>query len=149
MKALKTLDYPPVWLAGFAALAWALGALPLRLFEPSGDTVGAVLVGGGIVLMIAAAAQMVLARTTIIPHRKPGALVTGGLFRLSRNPIYLADALVLAGVIVLRDAPLAVPLLPLFMAVIQKRFIHPEEARLAAAFGPDFAAYAGRTRRWL
>lgn len=149
MKALKTLDYPPVWLAGFAALAWALGALPLRLFGPSGDTVGAVLVGGGIVLMIAAAAQMVLARTTIIPHRQPGALVTGGLFRLSRNPIYLADALVLAGVIVLRDAPLAVPLLPLFMAVIQKRFIHPEEARLAVAFGPDFATYAGRTRRWL
>lgn len=149
MKALKTLDYPPVWLAGFAALAWALGALPLRLFGPSGDRVGAVLIGAGALLMVAAAAQMLLARTTIIPHRQPGALVTGGLFRFSRNPIYLGDAMVLAGVIVLRDAPLAVPLLPLFMAVIQRRFIHPEEARLQAAFGPDFAGYAARTRRWL
>jgi protein-S-isoprenylcysteine O-methyltransferase Ste14 len=149
MKALERLDYPPIWLAGFAALAWALGAVPLRLFGPSGDRVGAVLIAAGVVLMIAAAAQMLLARTTIIPHREPGALVSGGLFRFSRNPIYLADAMVLAGVIVLRDAPLAVPLLPLFMAVIQKRFIHPEEARLAAAFGPAFAAYASRTRRWL
>lgn len=149
MKSLKTLDYPPVWLAGFAALAWALGAVPLRLFGPSGDRVGAVLIGAGALLMVAAAAQMLLARTTIVPHRKPGALVTGGLFRFSRNPIYLGDAMVLAGVIVLRDAPLAVPLLPLFMAVIQRRFIHPEEARLQAAFGPDFAGYAARTRRWL
>ncbi|GGH46503.1 isoprenylcysteine carboxylmethyltransferase family protein [Frigidibacter albus] len=149
MNALKALDYPPIWLAGFAVLAWALGAVPLRLFGPSGGTVGAGLIGAGLLLMLAAAAQMLLARTTIIPHREPGALVTGGVFRLSRNPIYLADALVLAGVIVLRDAPLAVPLLPLFMAVIQKRFIFGEEARLRAAFGPDFADYAARTRRWL
>lgn len=149
MKALARLDYPPIWLAGFAALAWALGAVPLRLFGTAGDTVGMALIGAGVVLTIAAVAQMLLARTTIIPHRNPGALVAGGLFRFSRNPIYLADALLLAGIIVLRDAPLAVPLLPLFIAVIQKRFIYGEEARLQAAFGPDFDAYAARTRRWL
>ena len=149
MKALEALDYPPVWLAGFAALAWALGAVPLRLFGAAGGMVGRGLIAAGALLMLAAAAQMVLARTTLIPRRTPGALVSRGLFRLSRNPIYLADALVLAGVIVLRDAALAVPLLPLFMAVIQKRFIFGEEARLRAAFGPAFAAYTARTRRWL
>lgn len=149
MNLLAKLDFPPIWLAGFAALAWGLGAVPLRMFGPGGGTVGWALIGAGAALMAVAAAQMVLARTTVIPRRDPGALVTGGVFRFSRNPIYLADALVLAGVIVLRDAPLAVPLLPIFMAVIQKRFIYGEETRIAAAFGPAFAAYAARTRRWL
>lgn len=149
MKALAPLDYPPVWLAAFIALTWGLGAVPWQLFGSGGGRVGAVLIGAGALLMLGAVAQMTLARTTVIPRRDPSQLVTGGLFRISRNPIYLADALVLAGVILWRDAPLAVPLLPLFMAVIQIRFIHAEEARLASAFGPAFASYAARTRRWL
>lgn len=149
MKALAVLDYPPVWLAAFAALAWVAGDVPLRLFGPAAFTVGAVLIGAGALLMLAAAVQMVRARTTVIPRRDPSALVTGGVFRFSRNPIYLADAMVLAGVIVLRDAPLAVPLLLLFMALIQKRFIYAEEARLISAFGPTYDAYALRTPRWL
>jgi protein-S-isoprenylcysteine O-methyltransferase Ste14 len=99
--------------------------------------------------MLAAVAQMALRRTTVIPRRDPSALVTGGVYAISRNPIYLADALILAGVVLWADVPLAAPLVPAFMALIQRRFIRGEEARIAAAFGADFAAYAVRTPRWL
>jgi hypothetical protein len=58
----------------------------------------------------ARAAQMTLARTTVIPRRNPSALVTGGLFAWSRNPIYLADAIILTGAILWLDAVLALPL---------------------------------------
>ncbi|WP_343082195.1 isoprenylcysteine carboxylmethyltransferase family protein [Ostreiculturibacter nitratireducens] len=143
-------DWPPVWLAGFGILAWVLTkAMPWPLFGLAGDVVGYALVALGIILMAAAAWQMFRARTTVIPHRDPKALVTGGVFRLSRNPIYLGDALVLAGLALIWDAALAVPLVPIFIFTIQHRFILGEEARLRAAFGAGFDAYAAQTRRWI
>ncbi|MBW6507429.1 MAG: DUF1295 domain-containing protein, partial [Rhodobacteraceae bacterium] len=120
---------------------------PLAL--PYGGWVGGGLVLAGLVLMAAAAAQMVALRTTFIPRRDPQALVTGGVFALSRNPIYLADALVLTGLIIWWQAFWALPLVPAFMAFIARRFIRGEEARIAARFGADWQAYAARTRRWL
>jgi protein-S-isoprenylcysteine O-methyltransferase Ste14 len=76
-------------------------------------------------------------------------LITGGLYRYSRNPIYLGDALILAGLILRWDAVLAVPVLPLFVFLIQRRFILPEEARLAAAFPSAFESFRASTRRWI
>lgn len=143
-----TLDYPPVWLAGFAALAWAIGRL-MPMPVPSGRACGWLLLVAGVVLLLAACVQMLSRRTTLDPHGAPSALVTGGLYRLSRNPIYLADALILAGLALLWKAPLALLLVPVFAAVITRRFIRPEEARLMARFPDAFPAYAARTRRWL
>ena len=109
---------------------------------------GKVLVLGGGALMLAAVAQMALARTTVIPRRDPSALVTTGIFGWSRNPIYLGDAILLTGAILWLDAVLALPLVAIFMALIQKRFIRDEETRLTLAFGAAFDLWAGRTRRW-
>jgi protein-S-isoprenylcysteine O-methyltransferase Ste14 len=92
---------------------------------------------------------MAAARTTVIPRRAPAALVTGGVFALSRNPIYLGDALVLAGAILWWDAPLALPLIPAFVAIITRRFILGEEAALARAFGPAWQAWSARVPRWI
>lgn len=144
-----TANYPPVWLAGFAALGWAAGRLwPVALSGQAG--LGWLLVAAGAALMAAAALQMVARRTTLDPHGAPSGLVTGGVFRLSRNPIYLADATILAGLCLIWRAPhAAVLLVPLFALTITRRFIRAEEARLAATFPKDFPAFAGRTRRWL
>ena len=90
-----------------------------------------------------------MARTTVIPRRNPAALVTGGVFRLTRNPIYLGDAALLTGAILWWDAPAALPLVPAFVWLITRRFIRDEEARLRAAFGADFDRWAARVRRWL
>lgn len=145
---LRELDIPPLWLVIFAALGWALGALaPLPL--PLGREIGWSLAGLGVALMLTAAAQMVLMRTSFIPRRDPEALVTSGVFALSRNPIYLGDTLLLAGLMLLWEAPLGLPLVPAFMAFITRRYILAEEARIAARFGPAYGAYCARTRRWL
>ena len=143
-----TLDYPPVWLAGFAALAWGIGRLAPMPF-PGARVLGWLLLASGVLLLLGAAAQMLARRTTLDPHGAPSALVTGGLYRLSRNPIYLADALMLAGLALVWRAPQALALVPLFAAVITRRFIRPEEARLMALFPDAFPAFAARTRRWL
>ncbi|MFN6924242.1 MAG: methyltransferase family protein [Tabrizicola sp.] len=145
---LAFLDLPPVWLAAHVLAAWGLSLISPRLFGSLGDWLGTLLVGLGLLVMLGAAAQMALARTTVIPRRDPSSLVTTGLFAWSRNPIYLADALILTGAILWLDAILALPLLAGFVWLIQTRFIRDEEARLTAAFGPEFDLWAARTRRW-
>ena len=148
LTAREAIDLPPVWLAGFAAAAWAIGQwLPTPI--AGARAVGVVLILAGGALMAAAAVQMWAMRTTVIPRRDPEAMVTGGVFRLSRNPIYLADALVLCGLILWWSALMALPLIPVFVMLITRRFILGEEARLRARFGTQFDQFAARTRRWL
>lgn len=144
-----TLDYPPVWLAGSCAVAWGLGRL-----VPHGPGwqgfPGWILILSGLSVMIAAAGTMWRKRTTLDPHGQPAALVTTGVFALSRNPIYLGDALILAGLCLIFAAPVAALILvPVFMIVISRRFIAAEEARLATAFPDMFAQYRAHTRRWI
>ncbi len=144
----KEIDFPPVWLAGFAVVGGVIGRI-VPLSTPVNDTLGAVLVGLGLILMVVAAAQMVFARTSFIPRRDPVAFVHGGVFRLSRNPIYLADAILLAGLYIAWDALIALSLVFVFMELIKRRFILDEEARLSERFGEEYAEYSARTRRWL
>jgi protein-S-isoprenylcysteine O-methyltransferase Ste14 len=148
-RLLRLIDLPPVWLLAALGLVWGLGQVGLTLFGPGGRLVGGLAIGLGLALMAAAVIQMTARRTTFIPRRDPQALVTGGVFALSRNPIYLGDALVLAGVILWWDVPLAVPVLLGFMLLIQHRFIMDEEQRLKNAFGPAFGAWKLRSGRWI
>ena len=144
----KEIDFPPVWLAGFAALGGFVGRfLPVDLAFNS--IFGAALILVGVAVMVVAAGQMIVARTTVIPHRDPKALVMNGIFSLSRNPIYVGDTLVLTGLYLHWDAILALPLVLLFMIVITRRFIRPEEERLERVFGEVFQDYRARTRRWI
>lgn len=147
---MKWIDIPPVWLVAFIAVAYSLrGALGLTLDFARLDLLGGMLIGGGILLMVLAVLAMAQARTTVVPHMMPDALVSGGIFGISRNPIYLGDAMVLAGLILYWGAALALPLIPVFVWVIEKRFIIAEEGRLSSAFGAEFEAYCSRTRRWI
>ncbi len=150
MRSLaRDIDIPPSWLALHIGAAWVLSWVSPPVFGGVGRGLGLALAGIGLVLMVAAVAQMALARTTVIPRRNPSSLVTGGVFAWSRNPIYLGDALILLGAILWLDAILALPLLASFVWLIQSRFIRDEEARLTLAFGPEFDLWAARTRRWI
>ena len=109
----------------------------------------------GIAVMIAGAALLAWAQHAMgaswrigIPAEATG-LVLRGPFRLSRNPIYLADVAFLLAAILWMDALFALPLVPAFMILIRRRFIEGEEARLRAAFGAAFDGWAARVRRWL
>ena len=143
------IDIPPVWLVLHVGAAWVLSLISPPIFGTLGCILGPGLVVLGALVMGAAVLQMARARTTVIPRRDPTALVTGGVFGLSRNPIYLADAVILTGAILWLDAVLALPLVFSFVWLIQTRFIRDEEARLTEAFGPEFALWAAQTRRWL
>ncbi|WP_375258864.1 methyltransferase family protein [Citreimonas sp.] len=149
---MKWLDLPPVWLAAFLVLAWlqaTYGAGGLGFGAVWADLAGGLLVGGGVLLIVLAAVEMRRARTTIIPHLDADRLVTTGIFARSRNPIYLGDSMILLGLILCWDAVLALPLVPVFMWIIQRRFILPEEDRLMRKFRAQFTRYAQETRRWL
>jgi protein-S-isoprenylcysteine O-methyltransferase Ste14 len=146
---LRELDIPPSWLLLHIGAVWLLSLVSPEVFGAAGDGFGKALVIAGALIMAAAAVQMTRSRTTVIPRRNPSALVTTGLFSLSRNPIYLADVIILLGAILWLDAILALPLLISFPWLIQTRFIRDEEARLTAAFGPEFDLWAARTRRWI
>jgi protein-S-isoprenylcysteine O-methyltransferase Ste14 len=91
------------------------------------------------------------ARTTINPM-KPGAssaMVSGGVYRITRNPMYVGLVLLLCGWSVYLGSPWAW-LAPLAFAAYVTRFqIVPEERVLARLFGAEYAAYRARVRRWL
>lgn len=147
-KLGNLIDLPPVWLVAHIAAAWVLSLVSPAVFGRFGDLVGITLIGIGVLVTLGAAAQMTLARTTVVPRRTPSSLVTSGIFSWSRNPIYLSDLIILLGTILWLDAVLALPLLAGFAWVIETRFIRDEEARLTLAFGPEFDLWAARTRRW-
>ncbi len=100
-------------------------------------------------LTLAALVEFARARTTVIPHRAPVALISSGIFRWTRNPIYLADLLVLLGLSLIWGRLAGLLLLPAFWAVLELRFILPEEARLYEAFPDEFKAYSKTVRRWI
>ncbi len=149
-KLFGAIDLPPIWLFGHLVVAWGIGRIyPVVLAAGAGRWIGGALVLAGLGLLTAAIRRMAARKTTVIPRRAPAALVTDGAFGFSRNPIYLADALILTGAIFWWDALLALPLVAVFVGVIQTRFIRDEEAVLTAAFGPEFDLWAQRVRRWV
>jgi protein-S-isoprenylcysteine O-methyltransferase Ste14 len=150
MSLREMIDLPPLWLALMAGLAWLQSrVLPVGGFGAWGGPLGWAFILAGGALMLAAFVEFRRHRTTVVPHQEARVLITTGVYRLSRNPIYLADALILSGLSLWWNALAGILLVPLFMAVISARFIRPEEARLRVRFGPAFEAWATRTRRWL
>ncbi|MEP2784033.1 MAG: isoprenylcysteine carboxylmethyltransferase family protein [Pseudoruegeria sp.] len=148
---MKRIDIPPVWLAAFLYVAWSLSnAFPALSFGGGwAEFLAGILIGSGIVLLLLAIVEFRKHKTTFIPHETATALIQSGIFKRSRNPIYLGDMLILAGGILWWDAVVALPLVPIFLWVIEKRFVIPEENKLRRQFRVQFAAYCAKTRRWI
>ncbi|WP_120500719.1 isoprenylcysteine carboxylmethyltransferase family protein [Roseovarius sp. EL26] len=148
----RIIDVPPLWLVFFLALAW--GQVTYLSFGLSfggawSRFAGGLCVGGGLVLIAMAILEFRRHRTTVIPHREAERLIQSGIFKRSRNPIYLGDCLILLGCILKWDAVLALPLVPIFLWVLEVRFVVPEENRLRRQFRAEFAQYCLKTRRWI
>ncbi len=90
-------------------------------------------------------------RTTINPLRpeRTSALVTGGIYRITRNPMYVGMALLLLAWAVYLSALLPLIGVPVFMLYITCFQIRPEERVLRGIFGEEFLRYEARARRWL
>jgi protein-S-isoprenylcysteine O-methyltransferase Ste14 len=76
-------------------------------------------------------------------------LTTEGPFRYSRNPSYLALAMIYAGIASIRNSLWAMLMLPLVVMVMQREVIGREERYLERAFGDEYLAYKGKVRRWV
>ncbi|MBE1284894.1 MAG: isoprenylcysteine carboxylmethyltransferase family protein [Rhodobacteraceae bacterium] len=149
---MRWIDIPPVWLVAAIVLAWMQAShlsLGLSFGGVWADFLGGLLVGGGILLMLLAITEMRRQKTTVLPHETPDRLVQSGIFSKSRNPIYLGDVLLLAGLVLRFDAVPSLALVPILLWILEKRFVIPEEDRMRRKFRMDWARYESKVRRWV
>lgn len=148
------IAHPPVLYLSFLlvglAADWAFGLPSLTsLSGISGILPAAVLGAAGFALLCAAAWRFVKAGTNIPTHRPSTALVTQGLYRFSRNPIYLGLTLIYLALVLGLGSLAALALLPALLAVMEIGVIRREERYLEGKFGEAYRAYKQRVRRWL
>lgn len=153
MKTLE-LKIPPPAVALLVAIAMWLAAIAstsLAFILPTRLAIALAVAALGVAISTAGTVSFWRAKTTVNPTRPEAAssLVATGIYRLTRNPMYLGLLLVLAGwAIYLSNAVTFVgPLL--FLLYINRFQIVPEERALAARFGMAFEDYRRRTRRWI
>jgi protein-S-isoprenylcysteine O-methyltransferase Ste14 len=104
----------------------------------------------GILVSLAGVVQFRRARTTVNPvtPTASSSLVTSGIYRFSRNPMYLGFLLILTGWALFLANMYAAALIPLFVLYMNRFQIIPEERALLRIFGQEFANYISRVGRW-
>jgi protein-S-isoprenylcysteine O-methyltransferase Ste14 len=122
-------------LARAVSYPWNLGGvLPLAL---------------GVWLNLAADRAFKRAHTTVRPFEESAALVQDGVFRLSRNPMYLGFEAILLGIALLLGSASPWLVVVVFPFVIERVYVHVEERMLEAKFGDEWRRYKARVRKWL
>ena len=148
---MKRINLPPLYL--FAAIALMLLLhfyLPLmRIVAPPYSYMGILIIITGITLISWNALYFKKYDTPIRVFQHPTHLITDGLYRYSRNPIYLGMAIIVAGGAVTLGSIAPFFVIPLFVVMIQRNFIEKEERLLENIFGNKYLDYKNRVRRWL
>lgn len=148
----RTLILPPAPYAAALLGGWWLDrhvhALPLE-WGAANRPLGWLLVGLGLALFGWAVAAFRRHHTTVNPYRGASELCIDGPFRFSRNPIYVGDWCVFAGVSLLLATAWPLVFAPLIWLLLRYGVIRHEEAHLEARFGDDYRDYRARVRRWL
>ncbi len=142
---------PPVVLLVAILIGLGLQRLwPLRFVPDRWESVaGAVLVGAGLVLFALAVRRFRRAGTGIRAHEPTTVIVAEGPYRLSRNPIYVAFILFLAGLAGWLDNAWLLAIEVPFVALLRHAVIAKEEAYLERKFGQEYLDYKASVRRWL
>jgi protein-S-isoprenylcysteine O-methyltransferase Ste14 len=151
---LLELRVPPVPLTGvFAAAMYGVSIVTPAptFFIPGrrGIAIGLALLAAAIALAGVVAFR---ANKTTVNPLSPGAasvVVSNGVYRFSRNPMYLGFLLALAAWAIYLSNVLAALFLPAFVAYLNRFQIIPEERTLLAKFGPAFSQYLATVRRWV
>ncbi len=147
----KPLIVPPVYLLLFILGQVAIDRFwPLaQLFDGSIRYAGLILLALGLFFAGWGARAFARADTAIRPMEESTTLVTHGLYRYTRNPMYLGMILVLMGDCLLLGS--LSPWLPIpgFILLIRQLFIIPEEAMMERTFGEQYRSYRSGVRRWI
>ena len=153
MPSLELKIPPPVVGLACAAAMWFLSSVTPTLDIPSATRIAGSIVIAliGAAFDLAGLARCLRAKTTVNPLKpaKTTALVTSGVYRITRNPMYVGMLLLLMAWALFLAAPLAIAGPLLFFAWIDRFQIAPEERVLERLFGDDYAAYRQQVRRWL
>ncbi len=151
MSEVKRGPLPPVFFLLGLLLQWGLHVfLPIARLVPEAWALSGVIpivVGVGVVVLTDR--QFKKVNTTINPFDRPSVLVTGGVFRGSRNPIYLAMIVVLVGAALAWGTLTTFVVPPALAWLLSRKFIVMEEAALSQTFGAEYDRYKSRVRRWL
>jgi protein-S-isoprenylcysteine O-methyltransferase Ste14 len=153
MQALELKVPPPIVMLLTAFAMWGLARIAPTFTLPASTRISlaAAIALIGLGIAIAGVAEFRRARTTVNPMKpdESTALVAGGIFRITRNPMYVGLLFVLLAWAVFLSCAwtLAGPLA--FVLYIGRFQIAPEERALSVLFGDDYAAYRQRVRRWL
>jgi len=148
----RTLILPPAPYAAALLGGWWLDRNVLALpwdWGAATRPLGGLLVGIGLALFVWTLATLWRHRTTVNPYKAASTLCTNGPFRFSRNPIYVGDWFIFAGVSLLLATAWPLLFAPLIWATLRYGVIRHEEAHLLARFGDAYRDYQTRVRRWL
>jgi protein-S-isoprenylcysteine O-methyltransferase Ste14 len=145
---------PPPAVVGFGFLLLYAGAelVPeLNIALPGQVALALMFLIAGLAIGGHALFRFVLARTTFNPTTpdKAKVLVTDGLYRVSRNPMYVADVLLLLAFGAYLGTATVFVVVPAFVWYLTKFQIKPEEEHLTRLFGQAYLDYCARVRRWL
>ncbi len=154
MDKPSSIPWPPLIYLGAIVVSFILGIYyPLpwlpTIISDGLFAVGILMAVGGLVFVIYAIRTLTKHKTTVSPTRRADHLVTGGLFALSRNPIYLGNTVITLGLGISLANPwffagaILAALLTNFLQII------PEEKHLEHHFGKQWRTYAKKVRRWI
>lgn len=153
MHRLRTLVPPPLVMLVCAIAIWGLRRIfpEMGVFIPGRRAIYWALFAAGLLVALAGVLEFRRARTTVNPMKPTSAstLVTSGIYRLTRNPMYVGDVLILLAVVVFFSHPYGVAGVVLFIAWMNFLQIPAEERALRERFGAAYEAYCARVRRWL
>ena len=147
---MKWLLPPVLFLICLIAMALLRWLWPIAMIFPgSMNLAGVVPIILGMATGGTGAFKFVKERTNIHPFQEADKLVTEGMFRYSRNPMYLSLLLILIGTWILLRALSPVVVLPIFVMVSNRLYIAYEEKMLSDKFGREYEDYKKRVRRWI
>jgi protein-S-isoprenylcysteine O-methyltransferase Ste14 len=152
-KASSRFVWPPAIYATATLIAGLLTWLSPMTFLPAADRllalgfgIAAIVSGAG--LIFAAGRGFRRAGTPVAPTRPSTAVVTSGIYRWTRNPMYLGMSLVLGGIGLATGSLWFLMALPVAIIAVTKLAIEREERYLAEVFGAPYLDYKTRVRRW-
>ncbi len=150
---LKTVIPPPVYALGTGGMMWWLDrSWPLLSWPESVlNTTGLVIIALALLADVWSLGLFRRTRTSPNPMRPEAAskLVVRGLYRISRNPMYLGLLIVLFGWWLYLGSLSPLLMLPVFVRVLTVQQIVPEEKVLEEKFGAEYLAYKQQVRRWI
>ena len=143
--------YPLLIAAVLLGLCWSfswLFPLPYSLGF-YGKVIGLLAISAGIILLLIATVLFIVRKTTVMPTRSPDKLVTEGIYRVSRNPMYLGMLLILSGFPLIIDTIIGL-ICPLIFFLLMNRIVIPREEKvIEGVFGEDYLEYKSKIRRWI